>query len=211
MQEVTDLIACEECDAIHRKLALGHNEVTLCGRCGAALEQDMSVHGRRALPLTIASLLMFVVANVFPIVELQFQGHVNRTTIIGAVFSLNAEGMPGVAFLLLVTIIVFPLMQLLALMYLLLAVKRAEYQHLEFNLVARLVQMVRPWAMVEVFLLGTIVAYVKLVKMATVVPGIALLAFGALTILLAAVLSFNPRHIWRMALQEKGRKRHAGK
>lgn len=211
MQEVTDLIACEECDAIHRKLALGHNEVTLCGRCGAALEQDMSVHSRRALPLTIASLLMFVVANVFPIVELQFQGHVNRTTIIGAVLSLNAEGMPGVAFLLLVTIIVFPLTQLLALMYLLLAVKRAEYHHPEFNLVARLVQMVRPWAMVEVFLLGTIVAYVKLVKMATVVPGIALLAFGALTILLAAVLSFNPRHIWRMALQEKGRKRHAGK
>ena len=63
--------------------------------------------------------------------------------------------------------------------------------------------------MVEVFLLGTIVAYVKLVKMATVVPGIALLAFGALTILLAAVLSFDPRHIWWMALQERGRKQHA--
>ena len=101
MQEVTDLIACEECDAIHRKLALGHNEVTLCGRCGAALEQDMSVHSRRALPLTIASLLMFVIANVFPIVELQFQGHVNRTTIIGALLSLERRrnawrGVPAV-------------------------------------------------------------------------------------------------------------------
>lgn len=211
MQEVTDLIACEECDAIHRRLVLGHNEVALCGRCGAALERDMSVHRTRALPLTIASLLMFIIANVFPIVELQFQGHVNRTTIMGAVFSLNTEGMHGVAFLLLVTIIVFPLTQLLAMMYLLLAVKRTEYRHPEFNLVARLVQMVRPWAMVEVFLLGTIVAYVKLMKMATVVPGIALLAFGALTILLTAVLSFNPRHIWRMALQEKGRQQHAAK
>lgn len=209
MQEVTDLIACEECDAIHRRLVLGHNEVALCSRCGAALERDMSVHSRRALPLTVASLVMFIIANVFPIVEMQFQGHVNRTTIIGAVLSLNTEGMPGVAFLVLITIILFPLMQLLTMMYLLVAVKRAEYRHPEFNLVGRLVQMVRPWAMVEVFLLGTIVAYVKLVKMATVVPGIALLAFGALTILLAAVLSFDPRHIWRMALQERGRKQHA--
>lgn len=209
MQEVTDLIACEECDAIHRKLALGHNEVALCGRCGAALERDMSVHSRRALPLTIASLLMFVVSNAFPIVEMNFQGNVNRTTIIGAVLSLNAEGMPGVAFLVLITIILFPLMQLLTMMYLLVAVKRTEYRHPEFNFLARLVQIIRPWAMVEVFLLGTIVAYVKLTNMATVVPGTALLAFGVLTILLAAVLSFNPRHIWRLALQEKGRKQHA--
>ncbi|SCY51073.1 paraquat-inducible protein A [Nitrosospira sp. Nsp13] len=211
MQEVTDLIACEECDAIHRKLALGHNEVTLCGRCGAALEQDMSVHSRRALPLAIACLLMFIVANAFPIVEMQFQGNVNRTTIIGAVLSLNAEGMPGVALLVLFTIILFPLLQLLAMMYLLIAAKRPDYFHPEFNFVARMVQVVRPWAMVEVFLLGTIVAYVKLTSMATVVPGTALLAFGVLTVLLAALVSFNPRYIWRMALQEKGRKQDAGK
>lgn len=211
MQEVTDLIACEECDAIHCRLVLGHNEVALCGCCGAALERDMSVHSRRALPLTIASLLMFVIANVFPIVEMQFQGNVNQTTIIGAVFSLNAAQMPGVALLVLFTIILFPLMQLLAMMYLLVAVKRTEYHHPEFNFVARLVQIVRPWAMVEVFLLGTLVAYVKLTSMATVVPGTALLAFGALTILLTAVLSFNPRHIWRMAVQDKGTKQHARK
>lgn len=211
MQKVTDLFACEECDAIHRKVVLGPNEAAICGRCGAALERDMSVHSRRALPLTIASLLMFVIANVFPIVEMQFQGNVNQTTIMGAVLSLNAARMPGVALLVLVTIILFPLMQLLTLMYLLVAVKRAEYHHPEFNLVARLVQIMRPWAMVEVFLLGTLVAYVKLTSMATVVPGTALLAFAVLTILLTAVLSFNPRHIWRMALQEKGRKQHAGK
>lgn len=64
--------------------------------------------------------------------------------------------------------------------------------------------------MVEVFLLGTIVAFVKLTSMAAVLAGAALWAFGALTILLAAVFSFNPRYIWRMALPEKGERKHAG-
>ena len=59
--------------------------------------------------------------------------------------------------------------------------------------------------MVEIFLLGVIVAFVKMTSMATVLPGAALWALGALTFLFAAVLSFNPRYIWRKAIPEKGK------
>lgn len=208
MQEVSGLIACEECDAIHRRRALGNNEAALCSCCGAELERDMSSYSRRALPLTIAGLFMYIIANAFPIVEMELQGIVSRTTLIGSVLTLNAEGMPMVAFLVLATTILFPLMQLLILLYLLVSINRAGFSP-AFNLLARLAQTLRPWSMVEVFLLGTIVAFVKLTSMATVLAGAALWAFGALTIILATVFSFNPRYIWRMALPEKGERKHA--
>jgi paraquat-inducible protein A len=210
MQEVPDLIACEECDAIHRRIALDNNEVAFCGCCGAELERDMSSHGRRVLPLTIASLFMFIIANIFPIVEMELQGIVSQTTLIGSVLSLNSGGMPLVAFLVLVTTILFPLMQLLGLMYVFASITRSGY-HSAFNLLARMIQTLRPWVMMEVFLLGTIVAFVKLTSMATVLPGVALWAFAALAIVLASVFSFNPRYIWQMPLLEKEGKKYVSK
>lgn len=207
MQEVPDLIACEECDAIHRKIALDNSEAAFCSRCGAELERNMSSHGRRVLPLTIASLFIYIIANIFPIVEMELQGVTSQITLIGSVFSLNSGGMPLVAFLVLVTTILFPLMQLLSLIYLFTSITRSGY-HPAFSLLARMVQTLRPWVMIEVFLLGIIVAFVKLTSMATVLPGIALWAFGALAILLAAVFSFNPRYIWQISLLEKGEREH---
>ena len=59
--------------------------------------------------------------------------------------------------------------------------------------------------MIEVFLLGVLVAIVKLSSMATVIPGPALYAFMALTVLLTAVLSFNPRGFWEMAFETTGK------
>jgi paraquat-inducible protein A len=61
----------------------------------------------------------------------------------------------------------------------------------------RLVQTVRPWGMVEVFMLGTLVALAKLSHIAAVLPGIALWSFGALMfVLAAAAASFEPRDFW---------------
>ena len=56
----------------------------------------------------------------------------------------------------------------------------------------------RPWTMVEIFLLGILVAFVKLAGMAEIVPGVALWAFGFLIITLSwATSSLEPHVIWR--------------
>ncbi|MNT72506.1 Paraquat-inducible protein A [compost metagenome] len=65
-----------------------------------------------------------------------------------------------------------------------------------------MMQSLRPWGMIEVFLLGVLVAIVKLSSMATVVPGPALWAFVALTVTLTAVLSFNPGAFWEMTFRK---------
>jgi len=197
MQERPDLIICEECDAVHRRPVLGRAEVARCQRCGAELERDMGSRLQRLLPLTLASLIMFVIANSFPIVEIELQGLTGQTTLLGAVIALSQDGMSLVALLVLATTILFPLVQLLILMYLLLP-KGHHVHRPGIRVLLRLMQAVRPWGMVEVFLLGVLVALVKLSNIADVLPGMALWAFAALTILLTVVVSFNPRYLWRL-------------
>lgn len=202
MQERPDLIVCEECDAVHRRPVLGHAEVARCLRCGAELERDTGNRLERLLPLTVASLIMFVIANSFPIVQIELQGLTSQTTLIGAVMVLNTEGMSLVAMLVLATTILFPLVQMLVLLYLLLPAAH-DVRRPGVKILLRLMQIVRPWGMVEVFLLGVLVALVKLSNMAAVLPGVALWAFGALTILLTVVVSFNPRYLWRILVSER--------
>ena len=197
MQEIADLIACEHCDALYRRPRLRQHEAAVCERCGAGLMQEASRRRMQVLPLTVASLIMFIIANVFPIVAVELQGIPSQTTLLGAVLKLNGEGMPFVASAVLSTTILFPLFQLLILLYLFIPVRHPGRPRLA-RLMLRTLQMLRPWGMVEVFVLGCIVALVKLSGMATVIPGVALWALGFLALLLAAVLSYDPRHLWRL-------------
>ena len=111
--------------------------------------------------------------------------------------ALAGEGMSLVAMLVLATTLLFPLLQLLILLWLLLPLQK-QLRATGFAWLVRIMQSLRPWGMVEVFLLGVLVAIIKLSSMATVLPGPALWAFMALTVLLTVVVSFDPRGLWDM-------------
>lgn len=204
MIEVPETIVCEGCDAVYRRTALGPREVARCVRCGTELDRHPGDQHKRILPLTVASLIMFAIANLFPIVEIELRGLRSQTTLAGAVVALSNEGMSLVAMLVLATTILFPLMQLLILLWLLVPLAR-RVQPRGFALLVRTMQSLRPWGMIEVFLLGVLVALVKLSSIAAVLPGPALWAFVALTVLLTAVLAFDPRGFWEMAMAASDR------
>jgi paraquat-inducible protein A len=202
MKEVPDAIVCEGCDAVYQRQPLRRRQVARCARCGAELDRHAGEQGARVLPLTVASLILFAIANLFPIVEIQVKGLHSQTTLAGAVVVLSTEGMSPVALLVLATTILFPLLQLCILFYLLVPMAR-ERRPAGFGILVRVLQMLRPWGMIEVFLLGVLVAIVKLSSLAQVVAGPALWAFMGLTVLLTAVLSFNPRAFWEMAFEPR--------
>lgn len=197
MQEITNLIACEHCDAVYKKLALANGEIARCIRCGNEMDRNAQQRRHHLLPLTIASLIIFVIANIFPIVEMELQGLHSQTTLIGAVVALATEGVSMVAVLVMATTILFPFLQMLILFYLLVPSKNTDGRP-GFSLLIRIMQTLRPWGMVEVFLLGVLVALIKLSNMATIIPGIALWAFCMLTVMLTVVVSFNPRYLWQL-------------
>jgi paraquat-inducible protein A len=209
MRECHELMACEECDALYTRVDLQPGEAVCCSRCGARLEKEEASGFFKMLPLTLACLVLFVVANIFPIVEIEMQGMRSHATLLHAVHILYVEGRAFVAALVLLTTFLLPLGQLMILFYLLWPL-RAGSGRPYFAGLLRFMQMLRPWGMIEVFLLGVLVALVKLSNMVTVIPDIALFAFGALTILLVIVVSFNLRYFWEMYMDRDQDQARAG-
>ena len=190
------LIACHECDLLQREAPLPLGGVAHCGRCGAELYRSHPDSFERTLALTMGAIVLFAVANTFPIVGLKLQGQVIQTTLFHAVQTLYDEYMKSVAALVFATTMLMPALELFAMAYLLLPLRLGRVPQ-GFALVFRTLQAVQPWGMVEVFMLGVLVSLVKLAHIAAVVPGIALWSFGALMLLFAAIAAvFDPRELW---------------
>jgi paraquat-inducible protein A len=193
------IIACHECDLLQREGPLPEGGKALCVRCGALLYRSHPRSVERTLAFALAASVLFAIANLFPIVSLELQGQRVDATLFGAVHALYGQGMELVAALVFVTAIAMPALELAALCYLLTPVRLGRAAP-RVGPVLRLLQAVRPWCMVEVFMLGVLVALVKLAHVASAVPGVALWSLGALMLLLAAVAaSFDPRTLWASA------------
>ncbi len=190
------MIACHECDLLQQRVALPRGWIGRCRRCRAALYKDYPSGPDRSLAYTLAALILFVMANAYPIVVLEVQGNRQAASLYDAVHTLWTEGREEVALLVALTTMVTPAVEIALLTYLLLPLKFGQVLHGTIP-VLRFMQTVRPWSMMEVFVLGILVALVKLQHLAQVEVGVALWAFGGLIpLLIAASLSFTPDYLW---------------
>ena len=190
------LTACHECDLLQRETPVPPGGTARCARCGAVLYRNVPDGLDRTLAYTLGAAVLLVVANTFPIVALEVSGNRTSTTLFGTVRTLHDQDMTLVAGLVFVTTILMPATQIGALLYMLLPLKLGRVPY-ALAAVFRLVYAVRPWGMVEVFMLGTLVSLAKLAHLAHVVPGIALWSFGALMFLVAAAAaSFDSHALW---------------
>ena len=190
------LTACHECDLLQHEVPLPEGGVAHCPRCGAEIYRSHPDSLERSLALTVGAILLFAIANAFPIIGIQLQGQQVQTTLFNAVQTLYGDDMNSLAALVFLTTIIMPGLQLLAMIYLLLPLRMGIVPP-HFALVFRTLHAVQPWAMVEVLMLGVLVSLVKLAGLAHVVPGIALWSFGALMLLMAAIAAtFSPRALW---------------
>lgn len=196
MSSPTTIIACHECDLLQRKIPLPPCRVARCVRCGAKLYRVESRSIDHTLALTLAAAVTFILANIFPIIGLQIQTTRNDTSLISAVQTLWNQGMWPVAGLVFFTTFLVPAAVIAVMIHILLALKRGRIPA-GFTPIMRLLQFCNPWGMVEVFIIGVIVALVKLTHYGTLIPGIALWSLAVLTLLMTATTSaFNDHDIW---------------
>jgi paraquat-inducible protein A len=190
------LIACHECDLLQREIVLPPGRVAHCIRCGAKLYREEHRSIDYTLALTLTAAVLFVLANVFPIIGLQIQSTRNDTSLVNAVHTLWIQGMWPVAGLVFFTTFLAPAAALAVMIHILLAMKLKRVPA-GFTQIMRVLQSFNPWAMVEVFIIGVIVALVKLTHYGTLIPGIALWSLGFLTLLMTATASsFNVHDVW---------------
>jgi paraquat-inducible protein A len=190
------MIACHECDLLQRTPPLGANTVARCRRCLSLLYRPTDDNIDRPLAYTLSAAILFVIANIFPIVGLELQGQTTTATLIGTAQALYQQDMKLLGALVFFTTVLVPGFQLTAMSYLLISLRIGHVPRM-LALALRVLQAVRPWGMVEVFILGLLISIVKLRGVATVVPGVALWTFGGLLMMIAAAIaSFDARAIW---------------
>lgn len=190
------LIACRECDLLLWEIPLSPNEVACCRCCGAALYRNSPDSLNRTLVFSLTAAILFIIANAYPILGIEIQGTRNATNLYGAVLSLWSQEMRMISSLVCVTTILVPAIELTMMIYLLLPLSMRRIPP-GIGLILRILQSVKPWGMVDVFMLGVLISLVKLTDSSSIIPGVALWSFGGLTLFLAAVaVSFNPRDVW---------------
>jgi paraquat-inducible protein A len=180
------VILCPACDLAHRATVAAMTERTRCVRCRAPLQRPVNGKLDSAVALAVTALLLFFMSNAYPLVVIQVNGVTRATTLIEAAQAFYLQGHLALASLVFVTTVIGPFLQITGLLYLLVPLlfnRQAPFQDTVF----RLLNQVRVWTFVEVFMLGTLVALVRLSAYAQVIPGVALWSSALLMLTLAAL------------------------
>ena len=192
----TDVVACPECDMLQRIPALPPGGAACCPRCGRTIAANKRDSINRVLALTVTALIFFVVANVEPLMSLSVAGRESRTTILGGAVEMWLGDEKIASVIVALFAVVAPALQIGFMLAILLSVRRPPAPRWVGTLL-RWTEVSALWSMVEVMMLGLLVALVKIASIATVVPGIGIFAAGALIVLLTAMSSgFDPREVW---------------
>jgi len=202
------LIACLHCDLVQRLPDLASGGSARCPRCNKELWRRREDSLNRTLALTLAAAVLYVVANTVPMLGLTVVGRAASTTVLGGARHLWQDGREIVAGLVLFTAVIAPGLQIGFMLAIVLGATR-DTPPRWVGALLRLHPTTRTWSMIEVMLLGVLVALIKIAELATVIPGLALFALGGLVFLFAAIQSsFDSREVWsRVAWAEPDARR----
>lgn len=189
-------IACHDCDLLLRLPDLAMGVVAECPRCGAFLRRTQFNSVNRTLGWISAGLILYLVAINFPFLSMTAKGISQTTSLSSGIVILYQQDMAGMGAVVLITCLLAPLVSMLCLFYVLAPLRlrfRLPWAATLFAWYLRL----RPWSMMEVYMLGILISMVKLTKMARVIPGPAFYSFIALIFVLAASsVSLDTHQIW---------------
>jgi len=192
------MIACKTCGQIHAMPHLAPGTVAKCVRCGSTIRRRTSASLHRTAAFSLAALLLYLPANVFPILHMNLYGTSSENTVWEGAVRLFRDGQWFIAAIVFLASMIIPLFKLLGLFFLVTSVQLNLSRWKLFRTwTFRFIELIGRWAMLDVFVLAILVSLVKLQRLATIMPGKGLLAFTAVVVLtLLASASFDPQLIW---------------
>ena len=192
------LVACNTCGLVQRAGPLPAGMRAECARCGFVVRANKPNSLVRTAAFTLAALMFYWPANVYPILRMDLYGAHSENTVFQGAVNLFEHGQRLVAVIVFLASIVIPALKLLGLLYLVATTHvRSTRGRMLRTWIHRSIDVIGPWAMLDVFLLAILVSLVKLGELATVLPGRGLLAFAAVVVLtILATASFDPAQIW---------------
>jgi paraquat-inducible protein A len=204
-----ELLACKICGLVQHLETPPPGYDVQCARCGEVLLHEHPLSRTRTAAFSLAALFLYVPANIYPIMIMQYLGRETTNTVWGGVRALYSDGMWGVAAIVFCASILVPLLKLSGLFFL--VINRGARWQLLRTRIYKAICKIGPWAMLDVFLLALMVALIRFGQFATVVPGPGIIAFTAVVVLtMLASASFDPRLIWKEEIFESHKTTHGG-
>jgi paraquat-inducible protein A len=192
------LIACKVCGQIHELPSLRPRTVALCVRCGSRIEKRSRRSLHRTAAFSLAALLLYIPANILPILRLELYGAVSENTVWDGVRKFYETRDYGIALIVLLASIVIPLLKLMGLLFVVTTTAMHSRRWLLLRTwTYRFIASIGKWAMLDVFVVSIWVSVVKLGSLGRVSAGTGLVPFGGVVVLtLLASASFDPQLIW---------------
>jgi len=182
----------------HTCMRLAPAELHHCPRCGSGLHLRKEHSLQRTLALLITATILYIPANLYPIMHTDQLGKTEPSTILGGVVLLIHLGSVPIAAVIFIASVMVPLGKLMALYYLVFTVhigrKVGQRQH---SVMYRITELIGKWSMIDVFVVAILVALVHLGGLLVIRPGIAAVSFaGVVIVTIIAAESFDPRLMW---------------
>jgi paraquat-inducible protein A len=190
------IYGCRGCGLFQSVPAMAPGEVARCSRCGTSLRHTVAHSIEKALALNLTSLCLFAIAATMTLLTVSKAGMVHAADLLAGPAGLESHGLGELALVVLITTMVAPLLKMLASIYVLAGLGFGT-PHASLRHVFVWVERLRPWSMIEVYLLGVFVAFVKLSDLVHLEMGPAMWALGALTFTMIAADSVLDSHeVW---------------
>ena len=197
------LVSCHACAMLCEAIPVPEGSRLTCPRCGAALEQRKANSLSRTWALLLAAYVLYVPANLLPVMTVVSFGKGEADTILSGVQALIASGNWPIAVLVFLASITIPMAKLIALTFLLISVHlKSRWRPRDRTLLYRSIEAIGRWSMIDIFMISILVALITLKNIATIQAGLGAICFAAVVIItIFAAMSFDPRLIWD-ALEE---------
>lgn len=193
-----ELIACPICDALHRSVAVPSGGRLRCRRCGTVLMSNRRNAMDRTLAAAFASVILMTGAVLFPFLELDAVGLHRSASVLDAALAFSSGLMVPLALAVGLLIIVIPVIRALLLSYTILPLRLGRPPLPAAQDAFRLASRLKPWSMAEIFIIGVVVALVKVAGMASITLGPAFWAMACLVLLVVyEATSLCERSLWQ--------------
>ena len=190
------ILICTECHELNKQEA--DIEEQLCTRCGALIHARRPNSLTRTWALLITAAILYIPANLLPIMTVNSLGQGDPSTIMSGVIQLVQHGMFPIAAVVFIASILVPTFKLVGIGLLLFSVQRHQPLSAQQRIVMyRFIEFIGRWSMLDIFVIAILVAVVNFGRLASVEANLGAAAFASVVILtMFAAVTFDPRLIW---------------
>jgi paraquat-inducible protein A len=171
---------------------------TRCKRCNTALSSRIKNSVQISLSLLVTAVLLYIPANIYPIMSTELLGNTTESTIIGGIILFLEHESYFIAAVIFIASVIVPMAKMFALAWLCYSANRADkIKQYELTKLYRVTEFIGKWSMVDVFVVAILVALIQLGEIMSIKVGFAATAFAGVVIMtMISAHQFDTRILW---------------